>query len=89
MIIFTLFGMLVTASIAGLLWYKISEEQKDINTIEELNGTVQSWQDYKAQYIEPDYDDSLPMLCAHCESIHSDDQDYIICKDNYNQSLIN
>jgi len=84
MVIFTIFGFLIMASIIALFKYKYDELNKDINTIQELSGTIQSWQDYKEQYVEPDHDDSIPVLCAHCDSIHSDDQDYIICKDNYN-----
>ena len=53
MFIFALFGMLVTASIAGLLWYKITNEEEDVDDAQ-LSMLPDDWEDYKAQYEAPD-----------------------------------
>jgi hypothetical protein len=90
MIVFTVIGMCILASILGLVMYKLNEIEEETNRI---NDTLFSRSDYYDSYDEPDAEQyelmdngeyiSLPLLCSHCESTHSDDQDYIVCKDNH------
>ena len=52
MIIFALFGMLVTASIAGLLWYKVTNDEEEED--DQLSLLPDDWEEYKQLYEAPD-----------------------------------
>ena len=52
MFIFSFIGLLITASLAGLLWYKISQDDDDDEA--QLALLPDDWEDYKAQYDTPD-----------------------------------
>ena len=58
MFIFSFIGLLITASLAGLLWYKISNDDNEDDV--DLSSFPDDWEDYKAQYDAPDEHNTHP-----------------------------
>ena len=52
MIIFALFCMVVPASIAGLLWYKVTNDEEEED--DQLSLLPDDWEEYKQLYEAPD-----------------------------------